>query len=149
MKPSDLHAVFNDTTNRLKLFDAAGRLVFQCEARNDAVAGPGFGHNGDCPRGEFILGAPRKKGTEAFGAWFIPILDAATGGPMAHYGRAGIGIHGGGSGLPGPFSPRQGWVKTHGCLRVQNNSLAEIVSKVKGCLAAGGLVRLSVSGEAA
>lgn len=146
MKPNDLHAVFHDTTNRLKLFDASGRLVFTCEARNDAVAGPGFGHNGDCPRGEFILGPPRKKGTPAFGAWFIPVLDAATGGPMAHYGRAGIGIHGGGSGLNDPFAPLQGWVKTHGCLRTQNQDCARLVKLAYQCLARGGVIRLTVAG---
>jgi hypothetical protein len=149
LKANDLHIVFNDTTNRLKLFDAKGKLVFACEARNDAVAGPGFGHNGDCPRGEFVLGPPRKKGTAAFGAWFIPILDGGAGGPMQKYGRAGIGIHGGGSGLKDPFAPEQGWVKTHGCVRVQNRELAMLTEKVKGCLAAGGRIVLSVSGEAA
>lgn len=149
MKANDLHAIFDDTTNRLKLFDATGRLVFACEARNDAVAGPGFGHNGDCPRGEFVLAPPRPKGTPAFGAWIVPILDPEAGGPMDRYGRAGIGIHGGGSGLPAPFAARQGWVKTHGCIRVQNEDLTKLVKSVKGCLASGGRVRLTVSGEAA
>jgi lipoprotein-anchoring transpeptidase ErfK/SrfK len=68
---------------------------------------------------------------------------------MDRYGRAGIGIHGGGSGLPAPFAARQGWAKTHGCVRVQNEDLTKLVKIVKGCLAAGGHVRLTVSGEAA
>lgn len=29
-------------------------------------------------------------------------------------------IHGGGSSLPDPYAPRQGWLCTYGCLRMQN-----------------------------
>jgi len=29
-------------------------------------------------------------------------------------------IHGGGSNLPSPFAPYQGWLGTYGCLRMQN-----------------------------
>lgn len=29
-------------------------------------------------------------------------------------------IHGGGTGLPEPYALRQGWLPTHGCLRMQN-----------------------------
>ena len=136
----DLHVVFNDDTNRLTVWDAAHTTAATCEARNAATAGPGFGHNGRCPRGEFTLGMPVAKGTVPFGPWFIPVVGEE------RFGRDGIGIHGGGSGLARWDAPRQGWAKTHGCIRVQNQDLETLVGLVKHALAAGGTVRFTVAG---
>lgn len=35
-------------------------------------------------------------------------------------------IHGGGSNLPQPYAPRQGWLPTYGCLRMQNEDGEEL-----------------------
>jgi hypothetical protein len=35
-------------------------------------------------------------------------------------------IHGGGSGLPDPMAPRQGWVPTYGCARGQNEDVINL-----------------------
>jgi hypothetical protein len=115
---------------RLKIFDPAGKLVFTCECRNRTTNDGSYMRDGWCPPGSFILGAPEARNTVPFGAWLIPLLDMATGGPMQQFGRAGIAIHGGGSGLRQPFAPQQGWQVTHGCWRVANESLALIVKIV-------------------
>jgi RHS repeat-associated protein len=38
----------------------------------------------------------------------------------------GRDIHGGGTGLPNPFAARQGWMRTHGCTRGQNEDVQEL-----------------------
>ncbi|MGH3578857.1 MAG: L,D-transpeptidase family protein, partial [Mycobacterium sp.] len=45
-------------------------------------------------------------------------------------GRHGIGIHGGGTGLEDPYADEQGWVKTHGCFRVQNQDLRSLCAEL-------------------
>lgn len=126
---NDLHFSFDPNAERLKLFNTTG-MIFTCECRNRTTNPGQYGFRGFCPPGDFILGAPVPKNTVSFGAWFIPILDEGPGGPMQQNGRAGVGLHGGGSGLAQPLSPHQGFQITHGCLRVQNADLAMIVKFV-------------------
>lgn len=146
-----LHAVFNDSTNRFKLWEDMGqapaRQLLDVEGRNDTVK-VGWLRWGACPRGEFRLGSPIRTDSQAFGAWFVPVLDPKTGGPMARFGRSGIGIHGGGTGLPNPYAPRQGWRKTHGCIRLQNYELEEFVRWLQRAQGAGFPTILSVAGKA-
>jgi RHS repeat-associated protein len=40
-------------------------------------------------------------------------------------------IHGGGTGLPDPQAPRQGWKPTLGCTRMQNEDIQELVDRVR------------------
>lgn len=49
-----------------------------------------------------------------------------------------MGLHGGGTGLKKPCSDRQGWQKTKGCIRVQNEDLAEIVKFINQDIERGG-----------
>jgi hypothetical protein len=147
LKANDLHAVFNDDSDLFKVFNAKGELVFQCEMQNRAVGGEDFGHWGRCPRGEFVLGVPVRTKSAPFGYWFTRVLDYDDNHKMRDFKREGIGIHGGGSGLPDPFAPRQGWKKTHGCLRVANEDNARIVEFVKAAQAKGGRVYLTVVGK--
>jgi len=42
----------------------------------------------------------------------------------------GRDIHGGGTGLPDPYAPRQGWVPTHGCTRGQNEDVQELNRRI-------------------
>ena len=53
----------------------------------------------------------------------------------------GRDIHGGGSGLSAPFAPRQGWVPTHGCLRMQNIDGEELSRQI---IDAGNAIELEV-----
>lgn len=140
---------FDDRLNRLTVADAAGRPLLVCEARNSTVRPGTFFHFGACPRGTFRLGAPVKSGLPAFGRWFIPVLDEKQGaGPMARFRRSGIGIHGGGTGLPNPFALFQGWRNTHGCIRLQNRHMEQLVGLMKTAQAKHETVRLQVSGPA-
>jgi len=40
-------------------------------------------------------------------------------------------LHGGGLGLRDPFAPRQGWAPTHGCTRLQNEDIQDLVDKIR------------------
>lgn len=118
------HFIFNSNDFTCKVYDGICHTsVFQCEMRDTAVNGPGFERWGRCPRGAYTLGAPVAVDEPSMGLWFIPVLDVPS--------RSGIGIHGGGSGLSDPFAARQGWVVTHGCLRVQNEDLSKLVDYVR------------------
>src|SRR5712691_463173 len=144
MHPKDLHLIFTAREETLALYSASGTLLLRHEARNKTVRDGQYGHDGNCPPGDFALLPPRHENTPAFGKWFVPIIDAAPHGPMARYGRAGIGIHGGGSGLHDPFAPWQGWVVTEGCIRCLNADLEQIVILLNGCFAAGAHAWLTV-----
>jgi hypothetical protein len=144
LQANDLHFVFSRSQRSLKAFDMAGTLRFGCEARNDTV-NEGYGHFGHCPPGEFVLGVPVWKEEVPFGNWFIPLSDYGDHHTMRQYGRAGIGVHGGGSGLAHPFAGIQGWVITEGCIRLQNLSLTQLVTLVQDRQAKGGICYLTVS----
>jgi hypothetical protein len=108
------HLIFSSETQHAKLFADDGQELADWEM-HDAAVRPGFGRWGRCPRGNYPLSVPRREDSPPFGFWFIPVLGVT--------GRVGIGIHGGGSGLADPMVPHQGWVPTHGCLRMQNADL--------------------------
>ena len=105
------------------------------ECRDDFV--PGENENGQphesLPNGDYIVSAEEPGGTSngpAYGTFYI-----MTGDPR------GRDIHGGGSGLEDPFAPRQGWVPTYGCLRMQNED-GEALSRL--IIDAGNAVPLEV-----
>lgn len=137
----DLHFTFSDSQKTLKCFDSAHKLRYTLECRNDTV-NEGYGHNGKCPPGQYILGEPVFVNSISFGEWFIPLHDPE--GNWIPEGRGEIGIHGGGSGLADPFAPRQGWVITLGCLRMQNEDLAKVADSVNYTYEHGGTPYLTV-----
>lgn len=147
MTPNDRHLLFDDDRNRAKLFDSDGHLLWACPMQNSTVNQGSFGHNGNCPRGEFRLGDSIDLHSPAFGYHFTPVEDYGEHREMARWGRSGIGIHGGGTGLPDPFADRQGWMRTHGCLRVQNRDNARLVSENRSVRHAGGVIYLTVMGR--
>jgi hypothetical protein len=149
LRDGDTHILFNDTTNKAYLWQKGGpdNALFEWEMRNDTVR-RWFLHWGWCPRGDYLLGAPSSVHGAAYGYWFVPLFDVAPNGPMHKGGRSGIGIHGGGSGLPNPYADRQGWVPTHGCLRVQNGDLAVLVRHARECQLAGHQAYITVAGTA-
>lgn len=156
MNVGDAHVVFNGQSRKLKFFlltarGAELRHVWECHdvGVNDANVGAGsdvYGHLCKCPPGlRYTLGAPQalNPGEAPYGYYFTPIYDDPAG-DMAKHGRAGIGIHGGGSDLPDPFEPRQGWEYTFGCLRLQNIDNAQFAESVRYVQSAGGTVFLDV-----
>jgi hypothetical protein len=95
-----------------------------------------YGHDCKCPPGAYGVGRPQACATRlpdgtvrinnsddrAYGCWFIPLIDVFD--VWGPHGRAGIGLHGGGSDLPDSFAlPNQGWEYTFGCIRLQNGDL--------------------------
>jgi len=151
----DLHWVFARAARTLKAYDNAGREVFACEARNRTTADGQLGHFGNCPPGEYVFGYPAPKGTAPFGPWFVPIHDAPGHDAAAAHHRAGLGWHGGGSGLQEPLRAIQSppWIPTHGCWRSINRDLERGVALIHATLVAGGMhfvtVEAPVPGEAA
>lgn len=145
LKPPDLHFVFDKTARRIKAFDAAQKLVWSAEMRNSTVADGQYGHWGNIPPGEYLIGTPQARHTAPFGRYFTPIGDYHGHHGMADHGRVGIGIHGGGSGLPDPLAPHQGWVPTEGCGRLANADNEAFVAFVRKAQAEGGRCYLTVT----
>ena len=111
-------AIFEAGNNRLTIFSNEGNFLGQYDARNLVTRDS----KGQFPAGMYDFGeprGPRGKTRPDTGNWFVPILDV--------HGRSDMGFHGGGTGLKDPFASNQGWVKTQGCIRVQNQALEEIV----------------------
>src|SRR5262249_46177606 len=125
---SDIHFVFNARTHLLKCFDSAGRCHWMIEAHGEGTNGPGYDVvGGDTPPGLYRCSPPEAIPSDdaeagAYGPYFVNLLEMEK--QESSRGRAGVGVHGGGSGLPNPyFSKHQGWVYTHGCIRLQNEDL--------------------------
>jgi hypothetical protein len=126
-----LHFVFNRATERLKGYAVDGTLAWEAPCHNETV-NPGFGHYGECPPGDYHLAFPEiiDPPEVPYGSWFIPLVDVD--GLWIKDARSGIGVHGGGSGLPSPFAAKQGWQITEGCFRLQNEDLTHFVALVHG-----------------
>jgi hypothetical protein len=123
----DLHVMFDAAGRTLTVWDASHRQLFQAEARNRTTNDGQRGHWGSLPSGLYLLGAPVVKNTVPFGPFYVPITDFGPNRALADHGRSGVGIHGGGSGAPDPFAAHQVWVPTHGCVRMANIDLRQLV----------------------
>ncbi len=148
---NDIHIVANLASGLAKCYVAGGDLRWVVPVRGDGSDGPGYNpdvHGGDTPPGLYeVTGVERIPADDpqaaSFGAWYLWLAEQE--GQESSRGRSGIGWHGGGSGLPNPLAPRQGWQVTHGCLRSQNEDLEKIiVPSVSYVLRRGGRVWLSV-----
>lgn len=163
------HIVFNGLSRRMKLYykankDAVPELRHEIEAHDvgvyDGLLPDAYGKNSKCPPGTYLVGSPQacavrqRDGSvremndddKAYGCFFTPLSDETANGPMEQHGRAGIGIHGGGSGSPTPFAPHQGWYATLGCIRLQNaDNEGTFVPFVQYIHEHGGVVEISVS----
>lgn len=153
MRASDYHIVINGDTKTGKIFNGAGKLVpvageqnlfeARCYGQHSDWTKP----NGDTPPGKYLVGIVYDTpGEYAYGRYCVDLIDLD--GQETGNGRAGISLHGGGSGLASPFSDWQGWQSTHGCVRVQNWILTQVlVPLIKRVQAAGGKVYLTVHYE--
>lgn len=146
LQPHDLHVILDRTARTGRVFDHVGTLLLACEARNRTVndGAPVNQRWAPCPPGVFRLGAPIPKNTAPFGAWFLPLEDWDAYHTIRGNGRVGIGIHGGGSGLPDPFAAHQGWVVTHGCWRLQNDDLRILAGQVQAAQKVKGMAYVTV-----
>ncbi len=138
--PGDLHFVANLKTNILKCFvvvsDGVTQNRYNVPVRGYGANGPGWEvWGGDTPPGPYRCGLiydiPETDPQAAsFGPYFVDLEELDN--QERRYGRAGIGLHGGGSALPDAWkAARQGWQVTHGCLRVQNEDLRKIVDSIR------------------
>jgi|SRR5579872_446151 len=146
------HVIFNGQSRLLKCYvfgEGAPRHVLPARdvGVNDADVQKGedvYGYRCKCPPGAgYILSAPIQLHEPPYGFGFTPIGDNAAG-TLAAHGRSGLGIHGGGSDLPDPFAPHQGWEDTFGCIRLQNEDNATFMAFLSAVFASGGSARLDV-----
>lgn len=130
MGPNDLHIVVNGETQKAVCYRKDGSIVFSCPARCFGQHADWTRPNGDTPPGIYRCGTIYDtRGEAPYGRWCVDLEDLE--GQETGNGRAGISLHGGGSGLANPFAPYQGWQATHGCIRVQNADLERLVSLIR------------------
>lgn len=145
-KPGDTHLVVNDFEESMVGWEFGGQRLFKIPAlaRGQGADTDWQSPNTDTPPGLYQVGSVWRD-YERLGdnpgvqwellpyGWFTLDLVELEG-QERRYGRAGIAIHGGGSGLgwPGCWQPRQKLLPTHGCIRVHNADLRDhIVPRLK------------------
>lgn len=138
-KAGDTHLVVNDASEKLTAFDFHGTRLFAipCLARGQGADTEWKSPNTDTPPGLYKVGSVwrdydrlgDKPGFQPdlmpYGWYTLDLVELEE--QERRYGRAGIAIHGGGSGLgwPGCWQPRQALLPTHGCVRVHNADLRD------------------------
>jgi len=136
-KAGDSHLIVNDAMETMKAFSSEGKLLWEipCLARGQYSDYEWHIQRSDTPPGLYKLGqlyndyaihgnnAPYDRTLMAYGWAFYDMIDLE--GQETSLGRAGIGLHGGGSALgwPGAWAPNQALVSTYGCLRLHNQDL--------------------------
>nr|DAE03276.1 MAG TPA: putative carnitine operon oxidoreductase caia, putative carnitine operon oxidoreductase [Siphoviridae sp. ctwzt2]DAP75847.1 MAG TPA: putative carnitine operon oxidoreductase [Caudoviricetes sp.] len=108
---------FIRSKQRLYTMNDYGQVIKPYECRSDFV--PGYNDQDQpresLPNGNYWCKAELGYFGDPYGTFYITTGDC----------RA-RDIHGGGSGLPDPYAPHQGWVPTLGCLRMQNADGEEV-----------------------
>ena len=137
----DTHLVVNDQSETLTGWSFDGTRLFKLSAlargqgRDNQWGEP----NTDTPPGLYRVGsiwrdydrlgdAPgRQPELMPYGWYTLDLIELED--QERRYGRAGIAIHGGGSGLgwPGCWQPRQALLPTHGCIRCHNADLRDYI----------------------
>jgi hypothetical protein len=136
-KQGDSHLIVNDAVETMKAFSFEGKLLWEipCLARGQYSDYEWRIRKSDTPPGLYKLGqlyndyalhgnnAPYDRTLMAYGWAFYDMIELED--QERSLGRAGIGLHGGGSALgwPGAWAPNQPLVATHGCLRARNQDL--------------------------
>jgi hypothetical protein len=147
----DLHFMFHAGSHILKCFDAEGVLRWQVRAIGYGTVADYAKIGGNTPPGLYRCSGPQEIGPDdpdkdRYGPWFVDLVEQEE--QESKHGRAGIGVHGGGTGLTkeDPYtSKRQGWLKTLGCVRLQNEDLRRFVASVSYTQHHGGSAWFSVS----
>lgn len=135
--PGDTHLVINGTGGEAKFFSHPGNLLYKCPALCRGQGANWRRSRGDTPPGLYKLGEvwrdherfepgqtpPFDETLRAYGWYTFDMIDLE--GNEDGSGRAGIAIHGGGSGngWPGAWEPKQALLPTHGCVRMRNLDL--------------------------
>ncbi len=138
VKAGDSYLLVNDRDQDMEAYDHTGKFLWKvpCLARGQG-ADTEWRHTGtDTPPGLYKLGPvyrdweknpnpPRDATLQAYGWYSYDMVELE--GQEQKLGRAGIMLHGGGTGCgwPGAWAPRQTLLPTLGCLRVHNAVLLE------------------------
>lgn len=152
--PGDVHFVVSGRRKKLKCYyvDTLDHSSFryQVEARCYGANGPGWKvPGGDTPPGPYRIGqihhiGPDDPQAAAFGPVFLDLEELLD--QERKFGRAGVGAHGGGSGLEDPWhAAQQGWQVTYGCVRLQNADLLRVLETVQWVRKQGGQAWMTVS----
>ena len=148
LKPGDIHVMISHmrkiACGYRKSGDGADKLWI-IPALTEGVGGGPDAHAGDTPWGDYqatgivpTTAADTEETRMAYGPSFISLADLE--GQESSRGRAGIGIHGGGTslGTVGSQQPQQPLVPTCGCIRLHNQDLVDrVVPLVRETLHAG------------
>jgi L,D-transpeptidase catalytic domain len=154
--PGDYHLVVNDESETMKAFDHTGKLLWTkpCLARGIYGDLDYSRPNSDTPPGLYKVGEVYRDYENpdavpldvklSFG-WYTLDLVSLEGQEEA-VGRGGVCLHGGGTGngWPGAWEPLQRLLVTHGCVRVYNEVLKNLIMPM---IDGGGRVYVSVFQE--
>lgn len=161
LKPGDYHLVVNDISEKAKLYKHDGTLVWEdnCLARGQYGETQWKTPRSDTPPGLYKLGAVYEDHLSlgdhpacsrtllAYGWASIDMVDLE--GNEDGSGRAGIMLHGGGSGCgwPGAWDRCQHLIPTLGCVRMYNHRAEELAELTKKLRRTGNTVYVSVYQE--
>jgi len=131
MNKKDYHIVADGVQGRMKCYDYDGNLKWIIPCLCKGVMGPGSDvQGGDTPPGTYLVGQLTETQSDepastwnAFGKFFFDLVELEN--QEASRGRAGVGVHGGGSASPNPLAENQGLYPTHGCVRLLNKDLRD------------------------
>lgn len=137
-RDTDYHLIVNDLTEKVKAYNAKGELLWErpCLARGQGSDIEFKLKNTDTPPGLYRIGQvydDYKTGNAysrtkmSYGWYSFDLIELEN--QESKYGRAGIMIHGGGSacGWPGAWEPYQRLFSTHGCVRMYNKDLRDLL----------------------
>ena len=168
MSPGDYHLVVNATVDyreSAKLFDHKGKLLKMMPCMTMGSNGPRTDvPSGDTPAGLYHVSyiqrtLPEESAYDVwsrYGEWYIDLYDDE--GQERNVGRAGIGLHGGGSRLGVDPDDRwrplkkRGWalapvqqlVPTNGCIRMHNTDLDYLAQRFGQALNSGSACWITV-----
>lgn len=136
-KFGDHHLVINAASGTAKAYTFAGLLAWSAPCLAMGMHGDWTANQGDTPPGLYRIGevyndfaihgihAPYSRELASFGWCSFDMIDLE--GNEDNNGRAGIMIHGGGSGLgwAGAWAEYQALLPTRGCIRMHNRDLKD------------------------
>lgn len=141
MKPGDSYLLVNDRDQDCEAYDHTGKLLWRAPAlaRGQGSDRDWRTRNSDTPPGLYVIGqihkdyeevGPHPAGNDtlrAYGWYSFDLVELEN--QEAKNGRAGIMLHGGGSGngWPGAWAPKQPLLPTYGCIRMHNDALRDLV----------------------
>jgi hypothetical protein len=140
VKPGDSYLLVNDRDEDMEAYDHSGKLLWKvpCLARGLGADNEWRRKSTDTPPGLYKLGEhypdyeqnpnpPCSSTALSFGWFSFDMVELEN--QEAKVGRAGVMLHGGGSGCgwPGAWAAKQHLLPTHGCVRLRNIDLRDKV----------------------